>query len=136
MQPCAQDRVICEFRISCLGLYPGGFENLQGQRLYSSSAVGTWFVCPHGENVFPLCTSEPVLFELWPIVSFPPCTIAKNPASSLQFLLVSTNGLHLNVLNPSFVQAKTQLPHPPFAGPVLQPPTILVTLHWTHFCTW
>lgn len=124
VQPRAQNRVICEIRTSCLGLHPVGFENLQGQRLYNLSAVGAWFVCPDGDNCFPLCTSEPVLFELWPIVSYPPCTTPKNLASSLQSLPGSTNGLLLlSVLKPSFLQAKqTQLPQPPLAGAVLQPP--------------
>lgn len=118
-----QNKVICEIRTSCLGLYPVGFENLLGQRPYNLSAVGPWFACPHGENLFPLCTSEPVLFELWPIVSYPLCTTAKNLASSLESLPVSTNGLLLSVLKPSFLQAgKTLLPQPPLAGPVLQPP--------------
>lgn len=123
MQPHAQNRVICEIRTSCLGLYPAGFENLLGQKPYNFAEVGPWFVCPHGENFASLYASEPVLFELWPIVSYPPCTTAKNLASPLQSLPVSTNGLLLSILKPSSLQAKqTQLPQPPCAGPVLQPP--------------
>lgn len=123
VQPRAQNRVICEIRTSCLGVYPVGFENLLGQRTYNFSAVGPQFVCPHGEFFFPLCISEPVLFELWPIVSYPPCTTAKNLASSLQDPPVSTNGQLLRVLKSSFLRTnQTHLPQPPLVGPVLQPP--------------
>lgn len=72
MQPLAQNRVICEIRTSCLGLYPAGFENLQGQRPYNFSVVSPWFVCPKGEIFSSLYTSEPLLFELWPFVSYSP----------------------------------------------------------------
>lgn len=72
MQPLAQNRVICEIRTSCLGLYPAGFENLQGQRRFNFSVVSPWFVCPKAEFFFSLYTSEPLLFELWPFVSYSP----------------------------------------------------------------
>lgn len=62
-------------------------------------------------------------FELWPIVSHPPHATAKNLSSSLQSLHMSSSGLLLSVLKASFLPAKqTQLPQPPLAGPVLQPP--------------
>lgn len=52
-----------------------------------------------------------------------PRTTVENLAVSPQYPPVSMSGLLLGVPKPSFLQAEqTQLPQPPLAGPVLQPP--------------
>lgn len=52
-----------------------------------------------------------------------PRTTVENLAVSPQYPPVSMSGLLLGVPKPSFLQAEqAQLPQPPLAGPVLQPP--------------
>lgn len=119
------------------GFILSGLENLQGWRLHNfSGQTAPLLDCPHDEEDFPKSTLNLCRFNLSPLSLIIPPTIHPGEKPGSTILITSSYVLECGYYVPlklSLLQAE-QAPVPS-ASPhrhVLQLPTILLVLCWTH----